>query len=158
MPQVESHITMRAPLALVWELAQDVQKFPDIMPDLDMVRVLERQQLTPVTTRVISEWHGRIKQLNRRLDWTEEDIWNSEDHTCRFWQLMGDWSEYRGEWSFVEEGDGTAAHLKVEYRFEIPLVGAVMQKVVQKLVQQNSDEMLQRLRAEAERRTQAGPV
>lgn len=152
MPQVESHITMNAPLALVWELAQDVQKFPDIMPDLDMVRVLERQTLTSVTTRVVSEWHGRIKQFNRRLDWTEEDIWNSENHTCSFWQLQGDWKEYGGEWSFVEEDGGTTAHLKVEYRFEIPLVGAVMKKVIHKLVQQNSDEMLQRLRDEAERR------
>ena len=153
MPIVESHITMRAPLALVWELAQDVQKFPDIMPDLDMVRVLERQVVSPVMTRVVSEWHGRIKQLNRRLNWTEEDIWNSEDHTCHFWQLMGDWNEYGGDWSFVEEDGGTAAHLKVDYRFEIPLMGAFMQKVIQKLVQQNSDEMLQCLCAEAERRT-----
>ena len=154
MPQIESEISINAPLDKVWELAQDVEKLPEIIPDLDVVRVLERQQLTPVTTRVVSEWHGRIKKFNRRMDWTEEDIWNTEDHTCRFWQLMGDFTEYRGEWSFKEADGGTRVHLKIDYKFEVPLVGAMMQKVVQKLLQENSDEMLHCLRTEAERRSE----
>jgi uncharacterized membrane protein len=150
MPQVESRITINAPLQTVWELAQDIEKFPDIMPDLDAVKVLERQQLTPVTTRVVSEWHGRIKQFNRRMDWTEEDIWNHETHTCSFWQLKGDFNEYCGEWKFADVNGATDIHLLVEYRFDIPLVGALMQKVVQKLMQDNANEMLHRLHEAAE--------
>ncbi len=154
MPQVVSKITINAPLNVVWELAQDVEKLPDIIPDLDMVRVVEREQLTPSTTRVVSQWQGRIKKFNRRMDWTEEDVWNGEDHTCHFWQLMGDFTDYRGEYQFSEaEGEGsTHVHLKIDYKFDVPLVGALMQKVVQNLLQENSDEMLQCLRTEAERR------
>jgi ribosome-associated toxin RatA of RatAB toxin-antitoxin module len=156
MPQVESRITINAPLQIVWELAQDIERFPDIMPDLDAVKVLERQQLTDVTTRVVSEWHGRIKQFNRRMDWTEEDIWNSETHTCSFWLLKGDFNEYRGEWKFTDDNGATNVHLLVEYRFDIPLVGALMQKVVQKLMQDNANGMLHSLHEEAEKRASGG--
>ena len=45
MPEVESRIRMNAPLSLVWELAQDVEKLPDIMPDLDRARVLAAYSL-----------------------------------------------------------------------------------------------------------------
>ena len=152
MPQVESRFIVDAPLNIVWDLAQDVEKLPDIIPDLDAVHVLERQQMSPIELRTVTEWHGRIKAFNRRIQWTEEDIWNTEEHTCRFWQIKGDFTEYRGEWSFKEEAGKTVAHLKIDYKFEVPLVGAMMQKVVQKLLQENSDNMLQCLRAEAERR------
>jgi ribosome-associated toxin RatA of RatAB toxin-antitoxin module len=155
MPQVESTIFMRAPLPLVWELAQDVEKYPGFMPDLDGVKVLEREPVNAETTRVVSEWHARIKQMNRKIDWTEEDIWNTKDHTCHFWQMRGDFDEYKGEYSFVDEDNGTRATLKMEYRFDIPLIGAMMQKVIQKLMQDNCTSMLRALRDEAERRAGA---
>jgi uncharacterized membrane protein len=152
MPQVESTIYMRAPLPLVWELAQDVEKLPDFMPDLEEVKVLEREPVNEQTTRVVSAWTARIKQMNRKVNWTEEDIWNAADHTCHFWQIRGDYDDYRGEYSFVDEDGGTRATLRMEYRFEIPLIGAMMQKVIQKLMQDNCTSMLRSLRDEAERR------
>ena len=152
MPSVDSDIQINAPLAQVWALAQDVEKFPEIMPDLDAVRVLERAEPSGATTRVITEWKGRIAKFNRKVTWTEEDIWNSENYTCHFWQLNGDFNEYRGDWTFREEQGGTAMEIHIDYRFEIPLIGALMQKVVQNLLQDNSDRMLKALKTEAEKR------
>ena len=152
MPKIESSVEIDAPLELVWELAQDVEHLPDIMPDLDSVQVLEREQPSPDTTRTVTQWVGRIKQFNRRVDWVEEDIWNLEKRTCSFWQLRGDFTEYKGEWSFKPQNGGTRADLVIDYRFEIPLIGAMMQRVIQKLMQENSDGMLQSLREEAEKR------
>ena len=152
MPKIESEVTIQAPLETVWELAQDVENLPDIMPDLVSVRVLEREEQTPTRMRTVTEWTGRIKQFNRTMQWTEEDIWDQDEHTCRFWQTQGDFSDYRGEWRFSEHNGGTLAYLVVEYSFEIPLLGAIIKKVVQKLMQDNSDGMLQALKAEAEQR------
>jgi len=154
MATIESEVHIKAPLEAVWELAQDVEKLPNIMPDLDKVQVLERSEPSPMTRRTITDWSGRIKQFNRKIEWTEEDIWNLEDHTCRFWQIKGDFDEYRGEYSFREENGGTTAHVVVQYRFDVPLIGALMAKVVQKLMQENSDTYLRSLRDEAERRVQ----
>ena len=156
MPQIESTILIEAPLEAVWELAQDVEKFPEIMPDLDAVKIHEREITSASTTRVVSEWNGRIAKFNRRVNWTEEDIWNSEERTCHFWQLRGDFNEYQGDWKFSDENGATQAKLNITYRFEIPLVGALMQKVVQNLLQDNSDRMLQALKTESERRANQG--
>jgi len=152
MPEVKSQVTIKAPLALVWDIAQDVTKFPEIMPDLNYVKVLEKSEPTPVTTRTVTEWEGRIKQLNRNIGWTEEDVWNSEEFACYFWQLKGDFTDYRGVWKFKSVAGGTLLDLSVEYAFEIPLIGALMKSVLQKIMQQNADMMSAALKVEAEKR------
>jgi len=152
LQKIESKVTINAPLELVWELAQDVAQLPDIMPDLDEVKVLEREVISDTSIRTVTEWHGRIKKLNRKMEWVEEDVWDATQHTCLFHQLRGDFTEYNGEWRFREEDGATVADLTVNYSFEIPLLGAVVRQVLKKLVQENSDTMLQCLRDEAERR------
>lgn len=156
MPQVKSKVLINAPLDTVWALAQDVEKFPGIMPDLSKVQILETTHPAPTTTRTVTEWHGRIKQFNRSIVWTEEDIWNHEEHACHFWQLKGDFTDYRGVWKFRPVGNQTELDLSVEYSFEIPLVGALMKGVLQKLMQQNAEMMSSSLKTEAEKRSGNG--
>ena len=151
MPNIQSTIEINAPRDLVWELAQDVAKFPDIMPDLDEVKVLEESEENG-TRRVLSEWHGRIQKFNRKMSWTEEDFWSEADYVCRFAQTKGDFDEYRGTWTFEETGATTQMHIDLDYRFDIPLIGALMQKVVKGLIQENADNILIALKTEAERR------
>ena len=159
MPHVEGQITVQAPRDVVWKLAQDVEKLPDILPDLDSVKIMDRTVLTSATTRVVTDWHGRIKQFNRQMWWTEEDIWNSETFTCHFWQLRGDFSEYRGEYRFVEkDANSTDVHLAIDYKFEIPLIGKMMQKVILKLMQENTQSTLNGLRDEAERQVRMNKI
>ena len=112
--------------------------------------------LSKAVPTAVTDWVGRIRQFNRKVAWTEEDIWNYETHTCHFWQLKGDFDEYKGEWKFERDGTGTRATLEVEYLFNVPLLGALMGKVVQRLMQDNSDTMLASLRDEAERRAKGG--
>jgi ribosome-associated toxin RatA of RatAB toxin-antitoxin module len=153
MPQVKNKVTINAPFDTVWALAQDVEKFPEIMPDLVKVEILEKSEPSAQITRTVTEWNSRIKQFNRSIIWTEEDIWNEEKGTCEFWQLKGDFTEYKGSWKFREREEGTELDLSIDYSFEIPLVGALMKGVLQKLMQQNVDMMSQALKGEAERRS-----
>ncbi len=153
MPQVKNKVTINAPFQTVWQLAQDVEKFPAIMPDLVAVEVLERSEPSPQTTRTVTQWNSRIKQFNRSIIWTEEDIWNAERKTCDFWQIKGDFTEYKGVWKFRDKGQTTELDLSIDYAFEIPLIGALMKGVLQKLMQQNVDMMSSALKDEAEKRT-----
>ncbi len=152
MAEIQSTIVMEAPLSVVWPLARDVERYPEIMPDLQSLKIIESQDQGGGTQRVVSEWKGRIKQLNRSIDWVEEDIWSEAEHTCHFWQLRGDFSEYKGDYLFSDEGGKTRVQLKVTYRFDIPLLGALMHKVIQKIMQDNANNMLASLKAEAEKR------
>jgi ribosome-associated toxin RatA of RatAB toxin-antitoxin module len=152
MPRINAEANIAAPLEKVWTLAQNVEQFPDIIPDLVSVKVLESEQTSPATLRTVTEWMGRIKQFNRNVHWVEEDIWNSDERVCHFWQIRGDYETYKGTWKFEEvDASNTRALLDIEYSFNIPLLGPLIQKVAQKLMQESSDTMLACLKAEAEK-------
>ena len=151
MPRVKTENIIDAPVEEVWKMAQDVEKMPEYMSDLVWVKVLEEEQRSPMTRRTVTEWMGRIKQFNRNIHWVEEDIWNDEEKVCHFWQIRGDYADYRGTWKFVAQGESTQALLEIDYLIDIPLLGALMQKVVKKLMQENCDTMLRCLKAEAEK-------
>lgn len=155
MPKVTSKVLIDAPFDTVWALAQNVEEFPRIMPDLDKVLVLEKGETTPHNLRTVTEWHGKIRQFNRSIVWTEEDIWNREKGECHFWQLKGDFTEYKGVWKFSAQGEATELDLEVDYAFEIPLIGALMKTVLQKLMQSNADMMSGALKTEGERLARA---
>jgi ribosome-associated toxin RatA of RatAB toxin-antitoxin module len=151
MPRVTAETTIAAPLEEVWQLAQNVERLPEFIPDLTSIKILETEQTSPATLRTVTEWMARIKQFNRNVHWVEEDIWNSEEKVCHFWQIRGDYDEYRGTWKFEPQGESTRAILEIDYRFDIPLLGALIQKVAKKLMQESSDTMLACIKAEAEK-------
>ena len=153
MAHVRSQVVVKAPLQTVWQLAQDSENFPKIMEDLEAVYILEQDAVSDRLTHVVSEWHGRIPAFNRKVTWTEEEFWNSVDHTCSFKQIEGDFTEYTGIWSFQAVPDGVLVELSIDYVFEVPLIGPIIGKVVQKLMTHNSNNMLMALKAEAERNT-----
>ena len=66
MPTINSEIIIQAPLLAVWEIAQDVENLPGIMPDLDEVKILEDEKTSSATRRTVTQWTGRIKQFNRK--------------------------------------------------------------------------------------------
>lgn len=151
MPKVTSKVLIDAPFDTVWTLAQNVEDFPRIMPDLDKVTTLSTGQVTPNTVRTVTQWQGKIKQFNRTITWTEEDVWNREKGECHFTQTKGDFTEYKGTWKFTPHGDATELDLEVTYLFDIPLIGPLMKNVLQKLMQSNADMMSNALKKEGER-------
>ena len=74
MAYVESTRVIRAPLEAVYALAKRVEEFPQFMPDLERVTVLERRGGVPALT----EWVGRVE--GRRIRWVEEDAWDDGHH------------------------------------------------------------------------------
>ena len=145
MPTVESQVLVQAPLPRVYALARDIERFPEFMEDVQEVQILERSP-----ERQVSRWVGALRELHRTITWTEEDFWNDAEHTCRFHQLEGDFTSYGGGWEFRAEAEGTRASLQVEYEYVVPLVGALIQKILRKKMQANCDAMLAALKREAE--------
>ena len=146
MPTVTSETIINAPVERVYEIARDIERFPEFMDDVDEVEILEQTD-----ERQVSRWAAAVKEFNRQIKWTEEDFWSAEDRTCEFAMLEGDFSEYSGTWRFEPEGEGTRATLVVNYAYNVPLIGALIQKVLQKKMQENCDSMLAAIKAEAEK-------
>lgn len=129
----------------VYEIARDIEAFPEFMDDVVEVEILEQ---TP--ERQVSRWVGLIKEFNRTIEWTEEDLWDAEERSCRFCMLEGDFTAYSGIWLFEEVDGGTVANLTVEYEYDVPLIGPLIKKLLHRKVQENCDNMLEAIKDRAE--------
>jgi ribosome-associated toxin RatA of RatAB toxin-antitoxin module len=143
MATVSAEVVIRAPLDRVYALAKDVERFPQFMPDLERVTILER-----TATGTVSEWVGVVQ--GRRIRWVEDDEWDDAGHVCVFAQRSGDFTRYGGEWRFEAAPEGTRTSLWVEYELDIPLAGALLSTLVKVLMRKNCESMLNALKGQLE--------
>ncbi len=150
MAQVHLELPIRAPVERVYAIAKDVEAFPQFMPDVKSVKVLERSE---DGSRTLTEWVAYASQLKLQVKWTEEDIWNDAEHTCHFRQVKGDYDQMQGVWRFESHPEGTLFVCTLDYELRVPLLGAVVQKVVHYLVQQNLKGIMEGIKQRAEAMT-----
>lgn len=147
MARVELETVIHAPLETVYAIARDVEAFPQFMPDVKSVKILEK---SADGSRTLTEWVAYASQLKLQVKWTEEDIWDDANHTCRFRQVKGDYDQMEGLWEFLPHPEGTLFRSTLDYELRVPLLGAIVQKVVHHLVTQNLKGILEGVKAQAE--------
>ncbi len=147
MARVELEVVIHAPLETVYAIARDVEAFPEFMPDVKSVRILEKSE---DGSHTLTEWVAYASQLKLQVKWTEEDIWDDANHTCRFRQVKGDYDQMEGLWEFLPHPEGTLFRSTLDYELRVPLLGAIVQKVVHHLVTQNLRGILEGVKARAE--------
>jgi len=148
MPHIENSVSIHAPLATVFALARDAELFPQFMPDVESVSVTER---SPDGGRVVTDWVAVASDFKLKVRWTEEDLWDEAAHTCRFQQLKGDYTAYGGVWTFTSESEGvTHFQSEIDYELDIPLIGPLLKAVVARLMQSNTQKILEAIKVRAE--------
>lgn len=143
MAVVEATTLIRAPLDDVYRLAKNVEEFPQFMPDLEALKVMERHNGNTVT-----EWVGLVQ--GRKIRWVEEDEWDDARHLCRFRQREGDFTKYEGTWAFESAPEGTRTTLVVEFELNVPLAGALLSNLLKVLMRKNLESMLAALKGRLE--------
>ena len=146
MPYVECEIEVEAPAATVYELAKEQERFPEFMPDVDTVVVLERHP-----DRVITRWKTLVEDAP--IEWTEEDRFDDAALRIDYALLEGDLDTFEGAWTFEERDGLTRVVLGVEYDFGVPTLAELIGPTLEKKVRENSAMMLAALKREAESRT-----
>ncbi len=136
-----------APLDRVYAVAKDVERFGEIMPDMESVEILERDGSSTLT-----RWVGVIKQFNRKIRWIERDDWDDEAHVCTFHQTEGDYEVYQGVWKFeATESGGSKMTIDLEVEINVPLIGSLLKSLINKLTRLNAERMLEAIAEEAAR-------
>jgi coenzyme Q-binding protein COQ10 len=143
MAYVESRIAIAAPARAVYELAKDQERFPEFMPDVETVKVLERHP-----DRVISRWKTLVEEAP--IEWTEEDRFDDRALRIDYALLEGDLERFEGAWTFEERDGLTHVLLTVEYDFGVPTLAELIGPTLQKKVLENSQMMLSALKSQAE--------
>jgi coenzyme Q-binding protein COQ10 len=148
MPYVECSIDVAAPAATVYELAKEQERFPEFMPDVETVIVLERHP-----DRVITRWKTLVEDAP--IEWTEEDRFDDERRRIDYALIEGDLDTFEGSWTFEQDGPITRVILGVDYDFGVPTLAELIGPTLEKKVRENSEMMLAALKTEAESRVPA---
>lgn len=138
MPQIEAEIVIAAPLAQVYEVAKDIERFPEFFPDVESVVIGERTE-----HGFISEWVGVVEKLHRKIKWREEDVWDDATHTCTFRAVGGDWEKYDGVWTFETVEGGTRMWMQLECDVNVPLIGPLIKNLIGKMAKENVEKMFE---------------
>jgi len=143
VPFVESTIVVRAPARSVYELAKDQERFPEFMPDVELVTVMERDG-----ERIISRWKTLVEEAP--IEWIEEDRFDDARLRVDYKLLEGDLDTFEGSWAFDERDGETHVRLAVTYDFGVPTLAELIGPTLHKKVQENSEMMLAALKRKAE--------
>ncbi len=145
MPYVETSIAIAAPARAVYELAKDQERFPQFMPDVETVTVLETHP-----DRAISRWKTLVEEAP--IEWTEEDRFDDARLRIDYRLIEGDLDTFQGAWTFEQRDGVTHVSLGVEYDFGVPTLAELIGPTLEKKVRENSEMMLAALKREAEGR------
>jgi coenzyme Q-binding protein COQ10 len=143
MPYVESTIVVEAPAQRVYELAKEQEHFPEFMPDVETVTILERR-----ADGVISRWKTLVEEAP--IEWTEDDRFDDEAMRIDYKLIEGDLDKFEGAWTFEFRDGATYVTLGVDYDFGVPTLAELIGPTLERKVRENSEMMLAALKRQAE--------
>ncbi len=120
-----------------------MENFPQFMPDVENVKILERQG-----NRTTSEWITNVE--GTPIIWIEEDLFFDEKFEIRYQLIEGDLEKFEGTWRFVPEGKGTKVILGVDFDFGMPSLTELIGPTLELKVKENCDMMLQAMKMKIE--------
>jgi coenzyme Q-binding protein COQ10 len=145
MPYVETSIAIAAPARVVYELAKDQERFPEFMPDVETVKLIEQN-----AERAISRWKTLVEEAP--IEWTEEDRFDDAALRIDYKLIEGDLDKFEGAWTFQERDGVTHVSLGVDFDFGVPTLAELIGPTLLRKVRENSEMMLAALKSEAEKR------
>jgi len=143
MPYVESTIVIEAPAERVYELAKDQERFPQFMPDVESVTILQRRG-----DGVVSRWKTLVEEAP--IEWTEDDRFDDAALRIDYKLIEGDLDKFEGAWTFELRDGRTHVVLGVDYDFGVPTLAELIGPTLEKKVRENSEMMLAALKRQAE--------
>ena len=143
MPFVESSITIKETPEKVYELTKKMEDFPDYMPDVKEVSLIEKCENYTVTNWV-TEVEGTA------ITWKEKEIFDDVNFIIDYKLLEGDLEKFEGKWTFEPFEDGTRVTLNVDYDFGVPAIEEVMGPTLKKKLEENCIMMLSSIKKKIE--------
>lgn len=135
MPYIEKSIIIKGTPEQAYELAKNMEKFPDFMPDVQSVTVTERRE-----NMTITDWVTEID--GTEIIWTEEDHFDDVNKTVSYRLTEGDLDKFEGQWLFKTCPEGVEVTLTVDFDFGIPELVHLIGDLLIIKVGENSDMML----------------
>lgn len=104
MLRTENETMIYAPPDVVYELASDITKWPELLPHYRYVKILRQPDET-------ASYRRRIKMGARRgiipVSWTSSQVLRPSDHRINYFHIKGVTKGMDVEWRIERRGEGT---------------------------------------------------
>jgi coenzyme Q-binding protein COQ10 len=142
MARVEGVTTINAHIDKVYELARDIEKFPDYIPTFKSADITERDG-----NRVVTKLVAEVKGMGLKIKWTEEELWDPDTKTCNFRQIEGDYKSMQGSWTFTDLGNGTTQfNSQMELEYAMPITNAAIEALITQKAKESVDITLESIK------------
>ncbi len=143
MSYVESSITIQGQRKDVYELAKDMEKYSDYMPDVKSVKVVERED-----NKTVTEWETLVEEIP--ICWKEMDEFDDSNLHIKYKLIEGDLDKFEGIWRFEGAEGETRVTLTVDFDFGMPTLAELIGPVLEMKVRENSMMMLEAMKKKVE--------
>jgi len=143
MPHVHVAEGVRADRRAVYELFCKSEDFPEFMPNVVDIEIVERGD-----GWVESHWQTDLD--GAPLEWYERDEHDDVGFVIAFHLTEGDISKFEGCWRFEPCDDGTTVVCEFDYELGVPLIEEVVGPTIQGKLEHNIQEMLRGAKARLE--------
>jgi len=133
--ELEMTHNLKRPAAEAFRVVEDVERFPEFMPSVTSVTLLET-----VGRRKVAAWNTTID--GAPLDWVEEGIYDPDNYLVRFRALEGVFDRFDGFWQVTPDGDGSRVTFKLTYEIGLPEIEDIVGPLLRERLIENAESML----------------
>lgn len=143
MSFIETSIEVAGRGREIFDIIKDMERFPEFMPDIKSVKVLEH-----IPGGTMTAWESEIDGMP--ISWTEEDLFDEQNLRIDYRMTEGDLAKFEGRWSVTETPGGCEVRLTVDFDLGIPMLADVLGPVMEQKVRDNSLMMLNSIKRRIE--------
>ena len=143
MPLVDVSLEIAGDPYKIYEIAKDMESYPNFMQNVVKITTLERGD-----DYTITEWDARLK--GRPLLWTERDEFDDTARRIDYKLVKGDLKKFEGAWTFEPTATGTLVRLTVDLELGLPMFASLLNPIAKLATKQNCEEMLAGLKQQIE--------
>lgn len=137
MALVEVNRSITRHIKDVWEIVSDISCYPNFMPSVNEVTILEDKR--PKWT--VSRWSATLR--DSVMEWTEIDHYDASRARIDFRQLEGDLESLDGSWQLYNEAGYTRVCLLMNFRIGIPSIEDILTPIAIQALEENCHGMLE---------------
>ncbi len=139
MPRVEVCRVVSGQIGAVWDTVSKIQNYPQFMPSVRSVEILEGDHHTSTRSR----WSVLLRESI--MEWTELDRYLKDQGRIEFCQTAGDLEMLQGSWQLNSVEGGTEIKLAMEFKIGIPSIEELLTPIAVSALEENCQIMLDRI-------------
>lgn len=123
----------------VWLSVVDIASYPEFMPQVLAIDVLQQDSLEEAIVRR-SAW--TVLFNGSELKWVQQDRIYEDREEIQYEQIEGDLAVWRGRTRLLEGSVGPIVRYEIEFDLGVPALAAMLDPLAERAVRANCEQML----------------